>query len=660
MIKILSFFDSSFGSSVPAMALKTMKRYDTILSNILTFERDKMKRIYSILIGLVSIILLLISVRLSEAGISSNSEQEFIAEESAAPLKSRFFLSYKESKIYPWEQNGTVYFFLPSYFNWENASLEVQAGQLQINGETIASSKTSISYEPGNAYEYSFIWNGTETKGKLQFLQSANIGAVFIETDSGSMNRVDQDKEYKESGRILITDGKGVPQYDGLLSHVKGRGNATWKSQKKSYGIQLSEPADLFAMGNGRNWILLSNVFDGNKLQNKICLEMAASIGLNYTPESTWVDLYLNGEYWGNYLLCEKIEVGENRVDIEDLEKETEYLNGSLKRFKGFDTGSQKGILATQNPENITGGYIIEGDHYYKGISGFITENGNPFTIRSPQYATWEQVAYVADYIQQIEDLIYSGNNEMYNYIDLDSFVARYILEELVWNYDLGTNSMFFYKYKDNLRLYAGPAWDYDSSLGRYTFMEPDTLVVFNLQNYKTEGNEIAIWYPYLYKNEIFYQTTVETYKNIVRPYVQAMFLPEGKIDQYAETIRQSVAMDMIRWNYIETWTGHYESYENNIRYLKYYLARRLRFLDQEWLKEDSLYEPEHGNGEYHLVTFTSEKGTESFEVPDGTLIQEPPDHLLKEGEWWHNYYNWEDFSSDLPIYEDFTFCAAS
>lgn len=109
-----------------------------------------------------------------------------------------------------------------------------------------------------------------------------------------------------------------------------------------------------------------------------------------------------------------------------------------------------------------------------------------------------------------------------------------------------------------------------------------------------------------------------------------------------------------------ETGSNNSSGEESDIRYLKYYLVRRLRFLDQEWLSENNHYEPEKGNGKYHLVTFTSEKGTESFEVPDGQLIKNPPDYLLKEGEWWHNYYNWEDFSPDLPIYEDFTFCSAS
>ena len=39
-----------------------------------------------------------------------------------------------------------------------------------------------------------------------------------------------------------------------------------------------------------------------------------------YTPQATWVDLYLNGEYQGLYQISEKVEVGNGRVEIADQE----------------------------------------------------------------------------------------------------------------------------------------------------------------------------------------------------------------------------------------------------------------------------------------------------------------------------------------------------
>ena len=245
-----------------------------------------MKRIYSLFIGTASILLLISYAYISEFVIQHPSETETMTDASANSLEDAFCLVCQGKQIHPWEQDGTAYFFLPSYFNWENASWEASRGTLEIDGKTV-DFFAPVSFELDKEYDYCFSSIHTKSEGKLRFLKSANIGSVFVETKSGTMNRVDRDKEYKEPGNILIMDSQGSPLYEGNLTHIKSRGNATWKSKKKSYGIMLSKPADLFSMGESKSWILMSNVFDANKLQNKISLEMAEAFGLNYTSEST-------------------------------------------------------------------------------------------------------------------------------------------------------------------------------------------------------------------------------------------------------------------------------------------------------------------------------------------------------------------------------------
>ena len=84
-------------------------------------------------------------------------------------------------------------------------------------------------------------------------MKSENTGAVYIETESGSMEQIDGDKEYQESGLILVEDSAGDTCYRGLLRSMKSRGNSTWQSEKKSYTIKLWKAADLFHMGEGKN-----------------------------------------------------------------------------------------------------------------------------------------------------------------------------------------------------------------------------------------------------------------------------------------------------------------------------------------------------------------------------------------------------------------------
>lgn len=639
--------------------LKTVRRYGNILSGSFFLKNcpgeyrieaqgERMKRIYSVLMGIVSILLLTAFMGYSKRNTYYEKEEEH--------SEGKFFISYDKVNIYPWEKDGVLYFFLPASFNWEQAELIVHNGYLQIDGKNVdfTSEEGYQNYEMNTDYTYHFSWGDVEEEGTLLFMKSANIGTVYIETDSGSMEWIDQDKEYQEGGWILITDCAGNVCHAGLLDSMKSRGNTTWQSEKKSYKIKLSREADLFQMEEGKNWILLSNVYDGNKLQNKISLEMASDWGLSYTSEGEWVDLYLNGQYRGNYLLCEKIENHENRVGIMDLEQQTRILNGDLKNLETFDTGTRKGILAERNPEDISGGYILEKDLNYDSVSGFLTKENNPFSIQAPQYATKEQVDYIADYIQQIEDMIATGDERLFDYVDLDSFVLRYLLEEVILNRDFGINSMYFYKEQGDQKLYAGPIWDYDGAYGQ-GLSNSKILAAREIQNYLRERT--ITWYPGLYENDIFYDQIVEVYVETVRPYILELIQENGKIDNYANLLRSSVEMDMTRWPYSDYRAGYYENFESNVRYMKYFLARRLRFLDQEWLGEDNHYEAE-GNGEWYTATFIGKTKTESFEVQDAEEILATPEYLLGEHEWWYNIRDDRPFVAELPVYEDVTYYA--
>lgn len=604
-----------------------------------------MKRIHSVLIGIFSILVLTAFVGYSNKNASGEKKDD--------SKKEEIFVSYEDVKIYPWEKEGDLYFFLPSDFTWEQSELVASDGSFWIDGKSVDFSTKKgehQSYDIETQYSYQYAGEDFEKEGTIIFMQSANIGTVYIETETGSMEQINQDKEYQESGLILVKDSLGDVCYMGLLDSIKGRGNASWNTDKKSYSIKLSKAADLFQMGEAKNWTLLSNIFDGSKLQNKVCLDMAGNLGLSYTSQSEWVELYLNGQYQGNYLLCEKIEVNENRVDIADLEEQTERLNGDLRKLETFDTGIRKGVIATHNPENITGGYLIEKDYYYDSISGFITESDNPFSIKAPQYATQEQVDYIAEDIQKIENMILSEDDELFEYLDLDSFVLRYLLDETVLNFDLGITSMYFYKEQDDQKLYSGPIWDYDGCMGSGGFTDTNVLAALEIQNYHLQQS--LTWYPYLYKNKIFYDRTVEVYKETIRPYIMKLIEDEGMLDNYAGIIENSMKMDMLRWPSSDYWSSYYEHFENNVRYIKYFLARRLRFLDREWLGEDNHYETE-GNGEQHTVTFIGKTETESFEVSDGEVVLATPEYLLEENEWWYNMKNPWPFYPGLPVYED-------
>ena len=193
-------------------------------------------------------------------------------------------------------------------------------------------------------------------------MRSERLPALFLETDSGSMEQLNADKNFAEKGRIVLFDADGNIVCADRLDRISGRGNSTWAYPKKSYGIRLKNRADLFDMGSADRWILLSNADDRAYIRNKITYDMAVAAGMPGAPESRYIDLYVNHRYHGMYQLCEKVEIDPERVPITDLEVENKKLNRDIESCGRFVTDRKKGVVLSAEPRDLTGGYLLERD----------------------------------------------------------------------------------------------------------------------------------------------------------------------------------------------------------------------------------------------------------------------------------------------------------
>ena len=279
----------------------------------------------------------------------------------------------------------------------------------------------------------------------LTIMQSANIPALFLTTESGSLSYVEDTKGNKEAGTLATLSAEGSIDYSGRLAHIKLHGNGTLEYSKKAYEIKLEDKAKLYGMGKGRSWILLANAKDNSLMRNKLAFDLSREVGMQYAVQSTFVDLYINHVYRGNYLLAEKVTVGSKRVDITDLQKATEALNDQpLNSYKSYGIHSYKkntvkGFQIPNDPEDITGGYLMQFELTYRYIradSGFVTKRGQPVVLKSPKYASEAQVNYISKVMQQLEDALFTkdGKNTgtgkyYYEYVDKDSLVMMCLLE---------------------------------------------------------------------------------------------------------------------------------------------------------------------------------------------------------------------------------------
>lgn len=568
-----------------------------------------------------------------------------------------------------WQSSrGIYYVFLPGFAEDKEIRVQSVPGKSYV---TLAGSRLEerdgvrdISY--GEPYGFA-VYDKDDSltlEGELVFLCSSDLPVVSLTTESESMEWIEEAKGNEEAGEVAVLEEDGRMLYQGKADSISGRGNSTFGLSKKPFQFKLEEKADLFGFGMAQGYNLLADGYDETKLRNRIALGLAEELGMAVVPQGKTVDLYCNGIYYGVYYLCEKVEVAENRVEIADLEEHSASVYGKSEKaqitaFQNED-GSRRWTDVQIEEEDVTGGYLFEReltDRYEEEVSGFATSQGDCYVLKSPKYATLDQVNYIAGLMQEFQDAVAREDGVNRNtgrhyseYIDVDSFVQKYLVEEISKNYDGGVTSSYFYKPSDeeSTRIYAGPVWDYDVAFGNCNLDEiaSDPKGITRLNDHVL-GTEI---FARLYEKEEFYRKVVSLYESRALPYLERLL--SGEIDRMAKEVAEAVRLDRIRWEALENRYRYYEEYENEIRYLKYFIEERKNFLNRVWLE----------GLEYHRVTFVVDgEPWKQIYVEDGETAGRAPVPVRYNS----LFMEWLSESHDVPydeykpVYEDMVFYAA-
>jgi len=512
-----------------------------------------LKRILSIILTLIIVLCLMPPVFAQGEAISSMS---FDAGNTESTLDNISWMYHQRKEKY--------YFYAPSTTDLSKLTVFFEAsGEVFVDGVKIESgAQTSVFSEEK---EYTVSCNGTDYA--LVVLKSSQIPAMYISTDSGTMDKVHANKEYKESGSILITDSDGTIQYNGELSHIKGRGNYTWDAfNKKPYSIKLKKGTNLFSMGKAKGWNLIANFQDNALVKNHCVYDWSEELGLPYSVDNVFVDLYIDGQYYGNYMLTEKIEVDNKRVAINDLEAANEDANPdididecALAGNRGCNAGYEKSTMRyvdiPNEPDDITGGYILEADapeRYEAEVCGFVSDYGAAIVIKSPEYASKAEVEYISSYYQDFEDALLSpdGYNSLRkhysDYIDVDSFVKMFVLQEYTFNTDAGKTSFFMYKDSGG-KLVASPVWDIDNGLAGsgadWLMAATSELIDFRRDGYRSGLMTVL---SALYNHDDFRNEVAQEWHKLVAEKVEWL---TDYISSENNRIEKSAIMDAVRWD---------------------------------------------------------------------------------------------------------------
>lgn len=278
------------------------------------------------------------------------------------------------------------------------------------------------------------------------------LPAVIIKTENGQ-DIVSKD-EYVTS-TITVTNTKAEWEFDEVSAGIRGRGNTTWTlSEKKPYRIKFDKKQSLLGSSyKAKSWTLIANFSDKSLLRNYTAYELGERFdGIDFSSKHHLVDLYLNNEYRGVYLLCDQIQTGSGRVNID----ESVALDGNNGYFIEKDTRAPSEGLLNQD---------------------YFVFHNEPYAFKTPDSQSQEfidnkdiEIEYITNYLESCYSALNEGDwSTVESLIDIDSFVDCYIVDELFANNDCGVQSCFYYKDK-NGKLFKGPLWDYDVAAGNINY----------------------------------------------------------------------------------------------------------------------------------------------------------------------------------------------
>lgn len=488
-------------------------------------------------------------------------------------------VSDSSEKLDYFENDNTIYIFVPSYAQVSDVTITKADTDVTIDGEALTDTLTLSGFETEREYIINFTSGGEECSKNLVIMHSGGVATMHIDTMSGTMDYIHEDKENNESATMRLYTESGALDFEGDIESISGRGNYTWDNfPKKPYNLTLSAGADLLSMGKTQRWVLLANALDDSNIRNKFLYDMASKVGLSYTSDSQYVDLYLNGEYAGLYLLCEKVEVHPQRVDI--------ATDGSF--------------LVSQVPQ-----VRVSAENY----TYIQTDSTQALRVHYPLSNSDEELSALTATFQSVENAIMSDDSidsttgkELSQLIDIESWARKYLMEEISANWDACSVSQYYYYDSSDStgRIYASPVWDYDNTMGnKNAFGTQNPQVLYGNHEY-VRDNLYTPWFYHLYQKDEFYNMVVGLYKTEFLPAFKSAI--ENDLSAYLDMVKSASVLDNIRW-------GNDVDIQAEVEYLKTYMGERLEFLSKIWVDNTPYHTVRLNNGFYiHYIVPQGEK----------------------------------------------------
>jgi len=388
-------------------------------------------------------------------------------------------------------QGGDIWFTMPAPQSG-NISFLTQNGDLTDTGIAVWTDTTCTNLQNigcdddgGNGY-YSFLSLYDLIPGQVLYIQLWGYGGAtgsfeLCVTDLGTVvfenselpiimintlgqtiiqdEKIDalMDIKYNGPGSITnLTDSSNV--YSGNIG-IEIRGATSAGYPQTPYGLETrtelgqNNNVSLLGMPPENDWVLLSNYNDRSLIRNTLAFQLFEEMG-NYSVRTSLCEVLIDSSYQGIYVFGEKVKRDNNRVDIANL------------------------LPADTLGDELSGGYILE-QNYWNEENSFLS-NYSPidhpefnvhFVYKYPKAdeINQPQKNYIAAFVDSLETALYSDDfadpqTGYRKYLDVNSFIDYFLINELSRNNDGFKKSVFFHKdkFSNGGKLKAGPVWDFD------------------------------------------------------------------------------------------------------------------------------------------------------------------------------------------------------
>jgi hypothetical protein len=372
---------------------------------------------------------------------------------------------------------------------------------------------------------------------------------LYIQTEN---NQGINSKDTYVNGTVTLDSDIDAFDQTNLTMGIKGRGNSTWEFPKKPYRIKFTERQSLLGMSKAKDYVLLAEYNDKSLIRNYLAHYFSTLLDIEYTLETRFVQVFINGNYNGLYLLTEQVEVDKNRLNIDES---ADADGGFLIEMESNDRIWQEG------EENLN--WVRVDDYNY--------------VIKSPKMEELTipevngKVQFIKNTLNQFIQSIGQGTYE--SYMDMNQFIDYFIISELFKQVDVGYSSVYIYKDKNEL-MRMGPVWDFDISSGNGNYYDSGP------QGYWVDYNP---WFNYLIDRPEFESRYIVRFMEVSYLYFDRLI---AELDLVSSLLYTEALLNFEKWKIlgIYVWPNppqmvEADTYAKQIQYLKNYLIQR-----EQWL----------------------------------------------------------------------------